>query len=249
MRLTLYLLGTLSVVRASYTNFFEVQPAKYDKKLVLDLDDTLYPRSNPLRDSLIGNINRFVGHVLHIEDMEMAAQISNSYHRDYGTSVTGLHKMHGVNTDDYEEYLNSHIDYSTIGTDNRLITMLSAAKADIVIFTNSGRVHTERTLDILGIRNLLHMVVFVDYKEDNFPAKPNARAFERVEAVLGTKTGISFVDDGKMNVVAASARGWTSVHVNEGPADAVVPEERDGDESVASIQNIYDLPRALPELF
>lgn len=192
-------------------------------KLVLDMDDTLYPMSSDLRTSLVAAINYFT-HKITGCGLEEANERAANYCRKYGLTIKGLLIEGNIVPEEYEEYLDNYVEYDRIRRDERLISLLEAINADIVIFTNSGWVHTRRILERLDILHLCHLIVFTDYQEASFPVKPDEEAYVRVERLMGNVTPemIYFVDDNLKNVQAALDRGWNAIQIVEDPPVAKV---------------------------
>jgi putative hydrolase of the HAD superfamily len=213
-------------------------------KLVLDMDDTLYSSKSEMQAGLINNIRSYVQHVTGCSEMDAASRTADLYNR-YGLTIRGLINVFGIKTDDYESFLDARLDYSRITKDEVLGAILQAVDADVIIFTNSGRLHTIHTLTILGIAHLPHMIIFTNYDDPDFVVKPNPKAYELVErAVSATGNRIYFADDNPSNIRAALERGWNAVRIDENVESTVVPCE-----SVQSVETIYKIAQVFPELF
>lgn len=225
-----------------FNNFVRQMPLTDRRKLVLDMDDTLYPISSGLRDALVGSIRDFIQQ--HVEcSKEEANKLTSDYYKLYGLSLKGLIIEKGAKPDDYERFLDENIDYSVVPRDARLPALLAKANADIIIFTNSGLVHTRRTLTELEVINLVHLIVYTDYAEPDFPAKPNPIAYERVEKLLNVHPSqIYFADDNVKNIKVARERNWNTVQIDEGLSDAQVP-------TTTVIREIYDIDKTFPIIF
>jgi len=85
------------------------------------------------------------------------------------------------------------------------------------IFTNAGLKHAKRVLKILELEEFFEGIIYCDYCEPNFPAKPQSSAFER--AMFITKIddpGLCyFIDDSPDNVRGATEFGWNAVLIDE----------------------------------
>jgi hypothetical protein len=98
----------------------------------------------------------------------------------------------------------------------------------------------------LGIADL-HFIVHVDLSEEQFPAKPNASVYERVERFLypegSSPSTIYFADDRLNNIETAAGRGSQSVLVDESLAN--VPDI----DSLPSISVTYELSKVFSHFF
>lgn len=243
---------TFSVIIAFVTTTFatrlapgyykSLKPLTTRPKAVLDMDDVLYPKSSNLRTSLIDSIAGYTGEILSYP-LEEAKELAAQYNREHGLIIRGPLIKDRIVPGEYEKYLDDNVDYGRIKRDEELIKLLGTFKADIVIFTNAGWVHTRRTLKILGILELCHLIVFTDYQERNFPAKPDEEAYARVERLLGDvdPSMIYFADDNLKNVQAALRRNWNAIQIAEDSSVAVMP-------SIKSINSIHSITREFPIL-
>jgi HAD superfamily hydrolase (TIGR01509 family) len=138
------------------------------------------------------------------------------------------------------------MDYSLIKHDPKLIELLQSAKADVIVFTNSGIMHTTQALKILGVLPYVDMAIYAECMDPGFVVKPSKESYERVEALLQTNpSNLYFLDDNQNNVRAAQERGWNAVQIVESQEDAVVP----CDNAVLAIKNVYATPLVFPDLF
>ena len=67
----------------------------------------------------------------------------------------------------------------TLGPDARLATLLAGIRARRWVLTNAGLPHARRVLRLLGVEEYFEGIIYCDYSEPNFPAKPDRLAYER----------------------------------------------------------------------
>lgn len=217
-------------------------PWRFNRKLVLDMDDTIYSGKNGLRDSLLKAIQCFIQH-RDGRTWEDSYNHMKYHYLKYGLTVKGLVIEDGIDPRDYEAYLSEKVDYELLNKDDKLIKLLKAARADIVIFTNSGVEHTTETLEKMGILEVVDAIIFTDYNEPNFPIKPEAEAYERVERLLGVSPSeIFFVDDSADNVRAAKNRGWNVIRIKEDSDFASI-------DGLPIVNRIHQIPSHFPSVF
>lgn len=214
-------------------------------KLIFDLDDTLYPHSSGFYVSLISAIDAYTQTSLNC-DAKSVREVSYQLYRQYGMTTKGLMLEYNVDLADYETFIDGRMNYSLIKHDPKLVELLQSAKADVIVFTNSGLMHATRALEILGALPHVHMVIYSDYTDPGLVVKPYQEAYERVEALLQTDpSSIYFFDDSKENVRTAKERGWNAVQIFESQEDAVVPCDND----IQTIENVHATFSVFPSLF
>jgi pyrimidine and pyridine-specific 5'-nucleotidase len=110
------------------------------------------------------------------------------------------------------------------------------------IFTNAGKNHALRVLNILCIKDQFQGLIYCDYSKKGFLCKPDPIIFVEAMKVVGVKsTNLCYlVDDSPSNIYAAKAQAWTTVHISKRPEDGV---------GHYNIKKIHDLPYVLPELW
>jgi pyrimidine 5'-nucleotidase len=161
-------------------------------------------------------------------------------------TTRGLMLKHNTDLTNYETFIDGIMDYSLIKHDPKLIELLQSAKADVIVFTNSGIMHTTRALEILGVLPHVHMVVYAKYTDPEFVVKPHQEVYEGVENLLQTDpSNLYFFDDSEENVRAAKERGWNAVQIVESQEDTVVP----GYNAIRTIKDVYATFSVFPSLF
>lgn len=246
------------------------------KILLLDLDNTLYPKSSGLDLIILDRIRSYFNEHLQIP-FEESIEMAHHYYHDYGLSIKGLIK----NSSDFPSFTPKHYD-SWVNEGLPLEEMISSYTKDgsnvkdiikrirksgilIFIFTNSSKRHLIRTLECLKIIEEIEGAFYCDYEEENFPSKPDPTAFQRVEEELGRlgrekwdwkmrlrRENIYFVDDSVENIRIAKERGWKVALIDEdGEYDGSYGGSSRGGSyghTPPSIKTINDLLNIFPEL-
>jgi len=166
------------------------------------------------------------------------------YYKTYGLAIRGLLLHHDVDPSTYNDEVDDSIPLETLLTrDDALAAMLSRLKTRKWAFTNAGKKHAERVLQILGVRDYFEGVTFCDYTEMNFPCKPEVRAYQRAMQQAGVMEHEKcfLVDDSASNVDTAETLGWSTVHVTEFPENSTAGRYQ--------IRSVKDLPTIFPHLF
>ncbi|TAK48604.1 MAG: pyrimidine 5'-nucleotidase [Xanthobacteraceae bacterium] len=116
---------------------------------VFDLDNTLYPHHLNLWQQVDERIRTFVADYLKVPDKE-AFRIQKDYYRRYGTTMRGLMIEHGLNSDDFLDYVHV-IDHSPLEPNPALGVAIESLPGRKLILTNGSRGHAEKVLERLGI--------------------------------------------------------------------------------------------------
>jgi len=203
--------------------------------LLLDLDNTLYPKSSGLLPAVDGKIDAYIQLKLGWDAQKLTV-MRRQYWKEYGTTLSGMIVHHGT---DPEEYIRMTYDLDVsryISADARLEQTLHAIELPKIVFSNSPREYVERVLKVLGIDGLIEAVY--DIRFCNYFGKPNPDSYRKVLSHLqASGEECIFVDDSRVNVIGAEAVGMTAVWLTDSPGD-----------TAWSIAQIYDLPQCLEKI-
>lgn len=198
------------------------------RAILFDLDNTLYPASSGLMQSLDQRIGDFVERSLGL-GVEESLRLRRQYYAEFGTTLRGLHRHHSeVETEDYLEYVHDIALDAFLVSDERLDALLGALEPRKVIFTNSPREYAERVLQTLGIAH--HFERIFDLRFFEFFCKPDPSCYTRVVEELGIAGSEALlIEDTVNNLPPARALGMTTILVDEHEqpnalADYVVPD-------------------------
>jgi putative hydrolase of the HAD superfamily len=180
---------------------------------IFDLDNTLYRADSDLFALIDARMSAYVASLLGVTADE-AKRIQKDYYRDYGTTLSGLIRVHGI---DPETFLSDvhDIDLSPLDRDpvlNRAIARLPGRR---FVFTNGCRNHAARVLERIGLSGAIDDIW--DIRTTAFEPKPEPAAYERVLAKAGiaAKRAAMFEDVAR-NLVPAHELGMTTVWINNG---------------------------------
>jgi putative hydrolase of the HAD superfamily len=196
--------------------------------VLFDLDDTIYPASNGLMQSIDRRIGEFVQQALGLDE-EAALLLRRQYYAEFGTTLRGLQHHHRhIETESYLQYVHDVALDAFLQSDEHLDKILGALPARKAIFTNSPREHAERILQTLGIAE--HFERIFDIRLFEFVGKPDPAAYQLVLDELGVEgPDALLIEDTAKNLVPATQFGMTTVLISEelqdSPlADYVVPD-------------------------
>jgi putative hydrolase of the HAD superfamily len=207
--------------------------------IFFDLDDTLYPSTNGLWNSIRQRMNEYMLERLNIPP-EQVAIIRRQYFETYGTTLRGLQLHYQVDADEFLAYVHDLPIEAVISPDPELRLLLQSLSQPKWIFTNADANHAGRVLSALGVRDCFNDII--DIRAMNFICKPDPEAYQ----IALNKAGETlpehcvYLDDAARNLAPAFEMGFFTVLVSS-----------NGNEPVAkqTINRPHDLPRVLPELW
>ena len=117
---------------------------------IFDLDNTLYPARCNLFAEVDKRMGKFIADYLGVP-FEQARHLQKSYYRQFGTTLSGLMKVHKLDPQPFLDYVHD-IDLSSVPEAPELATAIDALPGRKLIFTNGSRRHAERVAEKLGMR-------------------------------------------------------------------------------------------------
>ena len=194
------------------------------RHVLFDLDETMYPKETGLMDLIGDKINEYMSIRLGIDSQEVGA-LRQRYYEEYGTTGRGLYLDHGLDVQDYFEFVHDLPVEEILQPDPRLDDMLDSLEEEKVIFTNATAGHARRVLRALGVGN--HFGPIVGIGELDYIPKPDARAYHKILELLDAQPkACVLVDDRLRNLVPGQELGMTTVlvggdHVPDGADYAI----------------------------
>lgn len=184
---------------------------------VFDLDNTLYPASD-LYDEIGERMTDYIARKLTLPRDE-ALTIRERYFHEYGATVVGLARHHGIDPHDFLEDV--HIaDHSVLTSDPELRALLARLPGRRVIYTNGGGGHAERVLESLGLSGLFGDVF--DLEAAGLTPKPQRESYARLAAACDVDPrGAVLVEDTLRNLEPAHELGYVTALIG-----AVHPEPK-----------------------
>lgn len=207
--------------------------------LFIDLDDTLYDRSNGLWEAIRGRMSRYMHECVGLPEQEVP-QIRRHYFETYGTTLRGLQIHHHVDADEYLTYVHDLPIREYVSPDPQLKILLAEIPQPKWILTNASSEHAQRVLDTLGVAESFSGII--DIRAMDFHCKPEPEAYQIAMKIASQSdpTRCLYLDDSPLNLTTAKAMGMTTILIGNVPsspsADLVIP-------------HIHDLKEAFPELW
>ena len=183
---------------------------------IFDLDNTLYPASCNLFAEIDHRMGEFIQRYLGVS-YPQARHLQKTYYRQFGTTLSGLMKIHNLAPGDYLDYVHD-IDLSVVAPAPELGRAIDALPGRKLIFTNGSRRHAERVAEKLGVLDLMEDIC--DIAACEFVPKPDRAAFERMMKLhdVAPETAAMF-EDMPHNLEAPHALGMTTVLVHSSYID------------------------------
>lgn len=179
--------------------------------ILFDLDNTLYPPERDLFSLIDARINRYMQEVAGIPAAAVDG-LRRRYWAEYGVTLGGLIRHHGVDAEDYLEYVHDVDVDSRLASDPDLRAVLQQLPQRKVIFTNGSRRHAERVLAALGVTDQFEELF--DIRIAAYCPKPYAAPYHQVVASLGLPASrCVMVEDSPENLRTAKSLGMRTVLV------------------------------------
>jgi putative hydrolase of the HAD superfamily len=176
---------------------------------VFDLDNTLYPVSE-IYDAIGHRMTAYIARKLKLDEAE-ALIVRERYFHQYGATVTGLSRHHGVDARDFMANVHD-VDYATLIPDPDLAALIARLPGRRIVFTNGGGGHGQRALKQLGLEALFERVF--DMEDAGFAPKPDPQAYARLISACGLEPARTIlIEDTLKNLEPAHALGFTTVLV------------------------------------
>ena len=184
---------------------------------VFDLDNTLYPASD-LYDEIGVRMTNYIARAVGVDDSE-ALRLREKYFHEYGATIVGLVRHHGVDARDFLADVHE-ADHSVLVVDDELRELIERLPGQRIVFTNGGGGHPERVLESLGLASCFDGIF--DIEAAHLAPKPQREGYERMvhSFDIDPKQSI-LIEDTLRNLEPAHALGFTTALVG-----AVHPEPR-----------------------
>lgn len=181
---------------------------------VFDLDNTLYPAHLTVFDAIGRRMTAYVMHALQLNH-DAALALQERYHDDYGATVVGLVRHHGIDPYDFMDHVHD-VDLSEIDVDTRLISALRTFEGRSIVYTNGASSYAARVLGRLGIIDLVDAVIALD--DVDFIPKPQALGFVAMARIanISPHDAVMF-EDSVRNLETAAHLGYATVLVGAAP--------------------------------
>lgn len=185
---------------------------------VFDLDNTLYPPSQPLFPQIEAKMTAFMMRELKTS-RDHADHLRREYWRLHGTTLAGLMREHSIEPDQYLQEVHD-IDFNVLDADPVLARLIDGLPGRRIVYTNGSAPYAKQVLKARGLDGLFDAIYGVEHA--GYTPKPDPQAFEKVFKLdgLSPQNAAMFEDDPR-NLAAPHAMGLRTVHV----APAALPAD------------------------
>jgi putative hydrolase of the HAD superfamily len=189
---------------------------------VFDLDNTLYPADCNLFAEVDQRMGDFISKYLGVP-YEYARHLQKSYYRQFGTTLSGLMRVHKLDPAEFLAYVHD-IDLSVVQASPELRREIEQLPGRKLIYTNGSRRHAERVAEKLGVLDLFEDIC--DIVACEYVPKPEPDAFRRMVQRHGVAPEqAAMFEDMPMNLEAPHALGMTTVLVHSSYLDHPVQQQ------------------------
>ncbi len=177
---------------------------------IFDLDNTLYRADTDVFAQVDQRMTAFIGDLLGLDPVQ-ARKVQKDYYAEYGTTLSGLMKEHGMAPEPFLSFVHD-IDVTMLAPDPDLGTALETLPGRRFIYTNGSVDHANNVLGQLGIEHLFDDIF--DIHAAGYVPKPDAAPYDRLVARGGFKPqGAAMFEDIHRNLKAPHDLGMTTVWV------------------------------------
>jgi putative hydrolase of the HAD superfamily len=189
---------------------------------VFDLDNTLYPAECDLFAQVDRRMGEYVAKFLGVPYV-YARHLQKSYYRQFGTTLSGLMKVHRMDPKPFLDYVHD-IDLAPVKESPALEAAIDRLPGRKLIFTNGSVRHAERVAGKLGILHLfdgIHDIVACDYVP-----KPHASAYDGFVKAHGFDPALAAMfEDMPHNLEEPHILGMTTVLVHSSYMDHPIQQK------------------------
>ncbi len=180
---------------------------------IFDLDNTLYAADSEIFAQIDARMGEYIARTMELPAGE-ARRLQKTYYESYGSSLSGLIAIHGVDPEAFLRYVHD-IDLSALVPDEKLNLAIKALPGRHFVFTNGCRHHAGRVLERIGLAKAFDGIW--DIRTLGFAPKPQPLAYQRIVAAAGFDTHrAAMFEDMATNLMQAHAMGMTTVWINNG---------------------------------
>lgn len=212
---------------------------------IFDLDNTLYPPEVNLWRVVDARIERYVAARLGLDSHE-ARRVRKDYLREFGTTLRGLMRHHGVEPGDYLEYVHDVPIPDLVPPRPELGAMLAGLPGRSVVFTNGSESYARRVLAALGVLDAMEAIFGIEFME--YMAKPSPYPYGKLLRTMGAAGSDSLLcEDVHENLAPARDLGIFTVLVTGREGNGAEPSPGiPAPAARAVVADVCDLPAVLP---
>lgn len=184
---------------------------------VFDLDNTLYSPESRLFELIEVRMTAYVMRALGVNEAE-ADRLRRHYWLEYGTTLAGLMREHGVDPTPYLAEVHE-IPLDRLQPDAELASAIAALPGRKIVYTNGAAAYGERVAAARGLTGLFDAIYGIEHAA--FAPKPDRAAYLAVFEQDGLDpTAAAMFEDDARNLAVPHAMGLRTVLVAPAPEPA-----------------------------
>ena len=187
-----------------------MQDLSHIKNWIFDLDNTLYSASVSFFDQIDHKMTEFISCYLQLNPVK-ARMLQKDYLAEYGTSLSGLMAVHGMDPAEFLDYVHD-VDLSMLKPDPILRQKIAALPGQKFIYTNGSRGHAKNVARHLNLFDLFDGSFGIE--DGDYIPKPKRSPYIKFcdQFDIDPETAI-FFEDGVRNLEVPKHMGMTTVLV------------------------------------
>jgi len=177
---------------------------------IFDLDNTLYRADLEFFSQIDRKMTDFISRYLSLQPHE-ARTVQKDYLAEYGTSLSGLMAVHGMDPAEFLDYVHD-VDLSMLKPDPRLRAHIQALPGRKFIYTNGSKGHARNVAGHLNLFDLFDGSFGIE--DGDYVPKPKRSPYIKFCDIfdIDPETAI-FFEDGLRNLKVPKYMGMTTVLV------------------------------------
>ena len=206
---------------------------------IFDLDNTLHDAEKKIFPVINQRINNYISKVLNISFSE-ADTMRQKYWNEYGATLEGLIKNHGINPTEFLENTHTIIDFEElIFPMKNIVEVLSSISERKILYTNAPKNYTNRVIKACQIEDYFDGIFTIE--DSNFKAKPSK---ESMRIFINKFKIKKLIDDGTISegmlpkihsAIHAAKHKVSTVHIIDGRVEHALILEILTDEGVGTL--------------
>lgn len=177
---------------------------------IFDLDNTLYPGGDVLFGQIVSRITDYIARYLSLHPRE-ALRVQKQYLAEYGTSLSGMMAVHGMDPADFLDYVHD-IDLTNLAPNPYLKDAITALPGRKFVFTNGSRGHARNITGHLGLDGVFDGVFALE--DMAYIPKPKPQAYDMFNAAFDINPEQALmVEDMARNLEIPKAMGMRTLLV------------------------------------
>ncbi|MEP1229888.1 MAG: pyrimidine 5'-nucleotidase [Litorimonas sp.] len=186
------------------------QELSHIQNWVFDLDNTLYSASVSFFDQIDRKMTDFISRYLELNPRE-ARMIQKEYLAEYGTSLSGLMAVHGMDPAEFLDHVHD-VDLSMLKPDRVLRQKIQALPGKKFIYTNGSRGHAKNVASHLNLFDLFDGSFGIE--DGDYIPKPKRSPYIKFCDQFDIDPSIAiFFEDGVRNLEVPKHMGMVTVLV------------------------------------